>query len=162
MAGILELAQMDRSVSQMGGQDNFQGLDSENLRFAKTLLDDDFKNIPTDFLPIITKTFWVFRDKELALTNLEPNDVDILMSDLRIAILNYKQSIPDYELSYDKIISLDQMYAKVYVKLKRSTGGMNRERAMLTMQIKQFLTNEQERSGGGIMGTIKGMFGGRK
>lgn len=156
MASLEEMLALQKMTETTPIQTGFEG---ESIRFAQFLLEDHNKNIPEMFL----KQFWSFFDIEPALTNLTDQDCALLMHDLRIAILNYKMSLPDFQKSYSDIMYLDQLETKFFAKIKRSTGGVNRERALQATQIRQFLTGDGESSArGGILSRIGGMFKGRQ
>lgn len=154
MAGILELSQMEKTGQQLA-QDT--GFETESYRFIKYLLEHD-KNLPAG----VMEKFWPFFSKQMTLSNFNDKDVMTLLDDLKIAILDFKMSIPDFKKTYDDIMILDGLRPTVLAIVKRSTGGMMRERALEATQIKQFLTNEQERTSGGIMAKLGSIFGGRK
>ena len=156
MAGILELSQVDR-ITEPTHQEMLKGFQAEDFRFLQMILENE-KNHPEE----LDKLFWPFFDKEQALTNFTDVDVKVQMENLHIAILNYKMSIPDYRKTYNDIIHLDNMRAKLFAKVKRSTGGLNRERAIQATHIKQLIANEQEVAKGGILSRIGGIFRGRR
>jgi len=155
MPSIEELVMLQRAVEQTATPSAFE---SESIKFAQFMLENNNKNIPEHLLV----QFWPFLDVEQALTNLNPPDVKLLMDELRIATLNIKMAHPDYEKSYDDVTNWDGMRAKTFSKLMRSTGGMQRERALQATQIRQLLTNEGDSAKGGILSKLGGMFGGRK
>lgn len=156
MAGILELKQLEKESDNFS-EEQVKNFETESYRFIKFLLENE-KNMPENLVAL----FWPFFDKEMALSNFSDRDVALLMDDLRISILNLKMSIPDFKKTYNDIIHLDNLKPKFFAKIKRSTGGMNRERALEATQIRQFLTNETEQVRGGILSRLAGIFGGRK
>jgi len=157
MPGLLELQALQKQSDSIDAE-KFSQFDTESFRFIKFLLDNEKENLPAN----IMKIFWPFFDKEVPLSNFDNVDVKVMMDELRIAILNLKMSVPDFKKTYNDIINLDGLRPKFYARIKRATGGMQRERALESTQIRQFLTNEMETAKGGILSRIAGIFGGRK
>jgi hypothetical protein len=153
MPSIIELAEMERQVFGAAQQPQF---DSTDAKFAKFLLEND--NVPKGMLEL----FWPFFDKEIANTNFEKADVDSILLDLNIAILNFKMSHPDFEMTYEEVTNLDMMRPKAFMRAMRSTGGVSRERALQATQIRQLLGGESQAPQGGIMSSLGGLIGGKK
>ena len=81
-----------------------------------------------------------------------------------IAKINYMMGRPEQDLTFDEIRNIDMLKMKILLKLKRSSGGMLRERALFAQQhqIRQFITNEPEQAKGGLLSGLGKMFGGKK
>ena len=124
------------------------------------LLEDDPKKIsvPEEF----RKRFWIVFDKELALSNFDKDDVKRLMFSLDIIKLDVLIGTPDFEVSFEDMMQFDEIEMKAFVKIMRSTGGVNRERSLLTTQIKQFLTRSMDQPKGGFLSKFGAMLPGRK
>lgn len=150
---ILELAEMERRCFPDANQPQFEDSTS---KFNSFLLSND--KVPEGMLAL----FWPFFDKELALSNLDKEDVKTLLLDLKIAILNRKMSYPDFEMTYEEVTNLDMMQPKTFMRAMRSTGGMGRERAIEATQIRQILGGESTAPQGGIISSIAGMLPGKK
>jgi hypothetical protein len=144
-----------QQISQSGYKNSFE---SESFKFSELLLKDDMDKIPDE----LQKPFWVFFDKELSLSNLGEQDVQKIIFLLGLVKLDIMMSKPDYDLRFEDMANLDAMTIKAVIKAKRSTGGIERERALFVQQVKQFLTNEGSQVKGGFLSKIGSMFGGRK
>jgi len=161
---LLTLEDLERLDKQIASQEAEQRatFESETNRFSEFLLEDNLRNIPKTFMGnndnAFLQDFWIAFDKEMALTNLEPNDVRYIMDHFEIARLNALMRHPDYKLDFNDVSQLNLAKMKIFIKAKRSTGGINRERALIASQIRQFLTNEQETPKGGIFGRIGAIF----
>ena len=131
--------------------------ESQMFRFSKFLLEDD------SFPEGLEKWFWAFHDKEAALTNLGKENVTRLMRTVDNTIYFYLSCKPAFEYSFEEEVALQQMKGKIYMKLLRSTGGRDRERFILGSQIQQNILEDNggARPKGGIVNSVKKMFGGR-
>jgi hypothetical protein len=146
MPTIQELADLERKVfTDVGGP----AFDDNTSKFNEFLLRN--AHVPKDF----AEKFWVVFENELALTNFERGDVDIMISELDIAILNWKMSHAHFETTQDDVTNLDMLRAKTFMRAMRSTGGLGRERAVEATQIRQILSGEGGTSPqGGIMSSL--------
>ena len=135
-----------------------QAFESESLRFQQGLIKSTDENTPK-YMP---RNFWAFFDSELPLTNLNPQDVQKLMMVLKVTTLYGKMAIPDYKKSYEDLQFLSQLRVKAFSRMMRSTGGMQRERALQATQIHQVISNEPVQGRSGILQRVAGAFGGRK
>lgn len=164
MASMVDLQQLEKSASEMKPSPEVDRqylkklFEAENLNFSRFLLEEDIDLLPKGF----AENFWVAFDKELALTNLNDIDVQAILERIDLVRLDTIMQTPDFRLNWDAIKHLDQLGIKTFVKAKRSTGGINRERAMLASEVKQFLTNEIEGVKGGFLSKIAGFVKGRK
>lgn len=161
MAELAELIAADKENRPIKrGTDD--GFESESYRFAKIILKDDdiLNNIPLNMPEI----FWICFDKELALSNFQPEDVRWFLQQFEMAKIDYMMSRPEEDLTFDEIRQFEMMRMKIIAKLKRSEGGMLRERALFAQQhqIRQFMTNEISQPSGGILSKIGGFLGGGK
>jgi len=148
MPTLAEIADLERKVFADSAQPTFE---TTEARFSKWQLENE--NVPKG----LTELFWPFFDKELALSNLMPEDVKTLLLELKIATLNFKMSHPDFEMTYEEVTNLDMLRPKTFMRAMRSTGGTGRERAIEATQIRQILTGEHTTAPqGGIMSSIMG------
>lgn len=158
MASLEEMEQIHQYQQPQQNQEDLQRLlESEQFKFSQMLLEDNLKDVPEG----IPKKFWSFFDKEMAITNLTPEDVRWLMFQFDIAKLDQNMSRPDFELSFDDMRDQTNLKVKSFIKMKRSTSPM-RERELLATQIKQFISNENEGVSGGFLSKLGGVFGGKK
>lgn len=129
---------------------------SETRELIEILVEDDKAKlgVPKD----ISEKFWVFFDKELALSNLEKADVQQILHISNILRIDSLLEQPDYKINFDDIKHLDMIQLKAFIKAKRSTGGLGRERGLVATQIRQIWTPEMQRPSGGIMSKIGGIF----
>jgi hypothetical protein len=157
MATLEELEALEKS--EKAEKEKYErGFESEGYRFSQFLLEDNMDNVPEG----VAQQFWPFFDKELALSNFTETDARILMSELKIAILDLKMEIPDYKKDLNTLKHLDLLRVKSFAKIKRATGGTGRERALFATQIRQFLTSEEERPKGGFLSKVSSIFRGRR
>lgn len=139
------------------------GYENEAYKFAKATLEDsrELLNIIPRDLP---QQFWAVFDKEFKLTNLnDKDDVRRLMYLFDIAKLDFKMSQNPRNVKFSNLKDWDMLEMKFFASIKRSTGGMLRERGLLATQhqIKQLITNESEQPHGGLLSKIGGAFTGR-
>jgi len=150
---LLELKELSKNDdSNLQYDSNY--FDQQVLQFNKFIIENDRTILPPD----IEKYFWVFNDKELALSNFDNNDIKRIMLWFDIAKINYMMGIPDYKLTFDMMRDIDEMWVKTLAKIKRSSGGMERERALLATQIKEIRTPERKQAGfwGGVANIFRG------
>lgn len=159
MADLLELAAIEKAEKDVQGKLE-GGFESESFRFGKLILEDKLEGLPED----IKRKFWIVFDKELSLSNFQPEDIRWFSLYLDILKIDMMESQPEMNMTFDAAMNFDMLKMKTVAKTLRSTGGMIRERGLLAQQhqIKQFITSEGERPQGGIMSKISGFFGGRK
>lgn len=151
--------EIEAYLTQQGTPKDYSNqFESESFKFSELLLKDDMDKIPEE----LRKPFWVFFDKELALSNLSEADVTKITFLLGLVKLDIMMAKPDYDLQFEDMANLDAMTIKAVIKAKRSTGGIERERALFVQQVKQFLTNEGNQVKGGFLSKVGSMFGGRK
>jgi hypothetical protein len=152
MQEILELQELGKKESEaLHPEPDY--FDQEMMRFHKFLIENDETLMP----PEIKDKMWVFMDRELAVSNLDKDDIKRGLIWFDIAKIDWMMSQPDYKLSFETMRNLDQMRFRALVRMKRSFGGMERERALIATQIKEIRT--PERKGGGFWSR---MFGGVK
>lgn len=120
----------------------------QDYRLVKFILGND--EISDDVKKHVNM-FWAFKDKEMALTNLEDIDVKRQMMLFRDAELDYFMSKPQYKNRFEDQVMLTNFRALLFAKLKRSTGGVQRERFILGSQIQQRLGETEEVPSGGIL-----------
>lgn len=137
---------------------NSPGFESESTRFAKFQLDSKDENTPSN----LPHDFWAFFDNEMALSNLNPQDVEKLMQVLKVATIYSKMATADYSKTYQDFMFLSQLRAKFFARVMRSTGGIQRERAIQATQIHQVLSNDTPQVRSGILQRVAGAFGGRR
>ena len=130
-------------------------LETEVFRFSKYLLDDD--DVPED----LKEWFWAFVNKEAALTNLNDVAVKRMMRCFENTSYLYMMTKPKHDHSFDEEVMLEQLRAKIHMKLLRSTGGKDRERFILGAQIQQNILEENEKvqPKGGIVSGFKKIMG---
>jgi hypothetical protein len=144
----LEEAEYLTKVSNMDNgqlkpeEDYFEG---EVHKFNKFVIEND-KIVP----PQVEDQFWAFMDREMALSNLDKDDIKRGLLWFDIAKIDLMMNMPDYKLDFDTIRRIDQARFKAFVKMKRSFGGPDRERALLATQIKDFRFPGQQRKEGNI------------
>jgi hypothetical protein len=125
--------------------------EGEMHKFNKFLIENG--NLPSK----VEDNFWAFMDKEMAISNLEKEDIKRGLLWFDIAKIDVMMSQPDYKLDFETIKNIDQARFKSLVRMKRSFGGMERERALLATQIKDIRTSETERAKeGNILSRIFG------
>jgi len=154
MLSVAELVEMEKRVGFADGSS--KAFDSTEAKFNAFLLENE--HVPLAF----AEKFWAFFEKEMALTNLEREDVKGLMTELDIAVLNWKMGHPHFETTQDDIMNLDMLRAKLFIRAMRSTGGISRERAIEATQIRQILGGESSAPQGGIMSAIANALPGKK
>jgi len=138
-----------------------QGFETEMFRFAKLIIsDEDLRDVD----PELRKRFWLVFDKELALSNFDKQDLEWLMLAFDCAKIDYMMSKYEDEIDFKKLQHLDMIKLKFIAKLRRSVGGMMRERALFAQQhqIKQVMVSEKDQPSGGILSKIASAFGRRE
>lgn len=133
-------------------QGYFEG---EQWKFSQRLLDND--EITPKF---IIENFPAFMDREMALTNMDKDVVKRIMLYYDIAKIDYMMSKPDFKHNFEELRMIDQARVKTLCKALRSTGGPDRERALITTQIRELRIPNQARQSGGFLGGITRFFGG--
>jgi len=155
----IELEQL-KNINEVEFAQEPPEIKSDGREFAEFLLEDEQKKIkvPENFM----SNFWISFDKEMALTNLTDDDIKKLMLTQKIVRLDTIMEQPDFKLKFHDLKHLDQVEMKTFIKSKRSSGGMGRERALLATQIKQFKADaESDRPRGGMLSKIGSFFKGR-
>jgi len=125
----------------------------EDYRLVSYLIDNP--EIPDK----IRRMFWAFASRAMALTNLDVNDVKRIMYDWKDAKLTYMMSIPQYEFTFDQQLALSNFESVLFAVLKRSTGGMQRERFIIGAQITQRIGQSDTAPSGGLIGTARKVLG---
>lgn len=149
MQQILELQELSRQDnSTLKPEPDY--FENENTKFQKFLIENDESILP----PMIKKKLWVFTDKELAISNLDKEDIKRGLLWFDIAKIDWMMNQPDYKLDFGTIADIDQTRFRALVRMKRSFGGQDRERALIATQIKEIRT--PERKSGGIISRIFG------
>lgn len=144
--------QMENDMALKPEENYFEG---ESARFNKFIIENDRTLLPPD----IENNFWAFMDKEMALSNLDNKDIKRGLLWFDIAKINFMMNKPDYKLDFDTVRRIDQARFKAFVKMKRSFGGSDRERAQLTTQIRELRIPEAHRNQGNF---ISRWFGGNR
>ncbi len=159
MTNLEELQEL-QSMEEKKDRRLLESFEAEAFKFGKLMIEDNPDNYPEK----LRENFWMVFDKELALTNLEKEDITKLMFMFDIAKLDFKMSKAPFELSFEELKNLDMLEMKMFAKIKRSTGGMQRERGLFAQQhqIRQFITNEHEQPKGGFLSKIGSVFSGRR
>lgn len=158
MASLQEMEHLQQIQQPQTRDDMDRLMDSEQFKFSQFLIADDLKSVPEQ----LPKQLWSFFDKEMAITNLTPDDVRWLGLQFDIAKLDLNMSKPDFEMTFDDMRDQTNMKVKSFIKMKRSTSPQ-RERELLATQIRQFITSEDQGVSGGWLSKVGGMFkGGNK
>ena len=131
--------------------------EEEAAKFNKFIIENDDSILP----PLMKEKFWVFSDREVALSNLDKEDIRRLMLYFDIAKINLMMSKPEFKLDFKTIADIDEMKAKFLIKAKRSFGP-DRERVQLTTQVREIRMPLSQQSRGGLVGGLGRWFGGRK
>jgi hypothetical protein len=160
MASLEELQQLEQFVDPRSVQsenERIEMLSSEQFKFSQLLLKDEMVNVKPD----ISKKWWVFFDKEMSLTGLTIEDRQWIMSNWDIIKIDNLMAKPDFDLRFEDQNDFANMRVKAFIKISRSIGA-DRERVLLTTQIKQLMTNENEQIQGGFLSKLGSLFGGKK
>ncbi len=136
---ILELQELD-NAEKNALKPELDIFENETAKFNKFLIEND----PTILPKSIKENLWVFTDKELAISNLDKDDIKRGLLWFDIAKIDWMMSQPDYKLDFNTIANIDQARFRALVRMKRSFGGMERERALIATQIKEIRTPEKK------------------
>lgn len=95
--------------------------------------------------------FWGFKDREIALSNFDEFDIERFKLMFRNVVISHYMSMPPYKVSFSDELMMSNLEALVMAKVKRSTGGRDRERFILGSQIQQRLVDQEEQPTGGML-----------
>ena len=111
--------------------------ESEFVRFLREILDDPEARPPQE----VKNAFWGYHTKESAVSNINQRDFEILVWKYRATEAWGLLSLPPRSLTFPQAMDLDNSFARVYLKLKRSVNGF--ERRMQVSQISVTQTVQQ-------------------
>lgn len=149
-----DLSQIADGMKSARAQQKYDEMLGENKAgFAELMLEDD--SIP----PVLGKYFSVFTHKENALSNITTiAQFERLELELADAINDFYLFTPAEEQTAEMERSFTQMRYKHYLKLCRSMGGKDRERAQWNTVVTRDEKESTPMSGGGVGGKIRGLF----
>ena len=106
--------------------------------------------------PSLKPFFSVFWDKELGLGNIENNEeFNDIMQMFRICKRNYHIYTPRFEQTAENALLIAQLEARIRIKLGRSKGARNRDRALFVTAYTSHERPQVPQAKGGIFSRIK-------
>lgn len=144
----------ERTIPEMEQEEILKGqFGREDFKLVSYLLENP--DIPDNLKTI----FWAFSSRVLSLTNFDDKDVKRVMYDWRDAKITYLMSRPHYKFTFEEQLAISNFESVLFATLKRSTGGMQRERFIIGAQIQQRIGEPEEIPSGGVARGIKRFFG---
>jgi len=121
----------------------------QDYRLVQFILQNE--EVSEELKNFLIKYFWAFRDREMALTNFAEIDVQRERLMFKDAVLSFLMSKPQYKYTFEDQVLITNLEAIILAKLKRSTGGNQRERFILGSQIQQRLGEVEQAPSGGLI-----------
>jgi len=151
----MDVASMTKhSLHQETDADYDDRIQREGLvKFVKFLVED--KSIPTG----MNEHFWALTDKEITLTNLNPNTDRILRRRATILINQYLMSVPQYKITPEMIIQLQNLVTKWDIKRSRATNGFERIAQVTQIRENTLDLKAQQKNPGALKRATMGMIG---
>ena len=149
---LVEYAKPDVATQiskQLTAQTRHAEVLAEQQGTVEFLLHDD--SIEQD----LKQVFSTFSDKENALTNIsKPEQIDKIMLEFDDAVCKMRLYSPHYKQTAEHEFLISKYRHKLYIKILRSTGGKDRERAMIATSIFRDEKEAPTLQRGGIMGRV--------